>query len=186
MKLKTKKYTIIAIALLVILSAIVYVSGRAKSSAMQNGTAVQSSTQNAEKAGSINREFSFPIKNEKGEEISQLKYTIESAELRDEIYVKGQKATAVPGRTFLIISVKLSNSLDKTIQINTRDYVRLVRNGNAIEPLAPEIHNDPVEVQPISTKTTHIGFPINESDTDLQLQVGEIKGSKELIPIVFN
>src|SRR3990172_9747427 len=56
----------------------------------------------------VNREFSFPLKNSDGEEVSSFKYTVEKAELRDEIVVKGQRASAIKGREFLIINLKLS------------------------------------------------------------------------------
>lgn len=183
MKSKTKRYAGLVVILLLVIGSIMLFTKKGKSSSTNSVQA--ENIQSADKSAVINKELSFPIKNEKDEEISQLKYTIESAELRDEIIVKGQKATSVKGKTFLILTIKLANSLDKVIQVNTRDYVRLIRNGNPNEQLAPEIHNDPVEIQPISIKYTRIGFSINDSDTDLQLQVGEIKGAKEIVPITF-
>lgn len=131
----------------------------------------------------VSREFTFPLKDSSGEEVSTFKYKIESAELRDEIVVKGQKANAIKGREFLILNIKLTNDYDRQIQINTRDYIRLSVNGNESEWLAPEIHNDPAEVQAISTKNTRLGFPINESDEKLVIQVGEINGEKEKIEL---
>jgi hypothetical protein len=133
----------------------------------------------------LNREFSFPLRNDKGEEVSQFKYLLEKAELRDEIIVKGQRASSVKGRTFLIITLKLTNQYNKPIQINTRDFIRLSLNGNQEEWLAPDVHNDAVEVQAISTKFTRVGFPINTTDTNLTLRVGEIEGDKQLIELSF-
>lgn len=130
----------------------------------------------------LNRQFSFPLKGADGNEVSQIKYEIQNVELRNEIIVKGQKATAVQGRTFLILNLKITNNYDKSIQINARDYVRLVVN-NAPDKLAPDIHNDPVEIQAISTKYTRLGFPINDTDKNLVLQIGEISGPKESITL---
>lgn len=138
--------------------------------------------QNAKASQELNKEFLFPLKDAKGKEISKLKYSIQKAELRDEIIIKGQKATAVQGRTFLILNLKITNDYNKSIQINARDYIRLIVN-NSSEKLAPDIHNDPVEIQAISTKFTRLGFPINDTDTNLTLQVGEIDGQKELIKL---
>jgi hypothetical protein len=104
------------------------------------------------------------------------------AELRDEIIVKGKQATAIKGRTFLIVNLKITNDFDKTITINTRDYVRLTVNKNS-EKLAPDIHNDPVEIQADSTKYTRVGFPIDDTDKDLTLTVGEINGPKQTIKL---
>lgn len=129
------------------------------------------------------KEFTFPLRNSQGEDVSTLKYTIEKVELRDEIIVQGKKATSIKGRTFLILTLKLTNEHTQAIEIDTKDYVRLSVNDNQEEWLAPDIHNDPVEVQAISTKYTRIGFPINDSDENLVLRVGEIRGDKEIIEL---
>ena len=132
----------------------------------------------------INKEFEFPLM-DKGVELSKIKFVVESAELRDEIIVKGQRATSVSGRTFLILNLKVTNDFSQLINISTRDYIRLLKNGNTAELLAPEIHNDPVEIQAISTKYTRLGFAINESDTNLIIKIGEINGQKQDIEIKF-
>jgi hypothetical protein len=180
---KKKKYIAVFSTLVVILLAFIFFTRDSKSS-NANGS-LQTNTGSAKKSATINKEFEFPIKDDKDNEITKFKYTIESAEVRDEIVVKGQKVTSVSDRTFLIINIKIINTLDKMVQINTRDYIRLIRNSNPSEQLAPDVHNDPVEVQAISTKLTRVAFPINNTDTDLQLQIGEIIGEKQIIPIPF-
>jgi hypothetical protein len=134
----------------------------------------------------LNKEFAFPLTDEKGNKVSDVKYYVNSAELRDEIVVQGKKASSVKGRTFLILNMKIVNDYDKPIQMNTRDYVRLSINGNENEKLAPDIHNDPVEVQAISTKYTRLGFPINDNDVNLFLFVGELTKDKEKIELKFD
>lgn len=136
----------------------------------------------ARSAQTLNKEFRFPLKDSGGKEISKLKYFIQTVELRDEIIIKGQKATAVRGRAFLILNLKITNDYNRSVQINARDYIRLSVN-NSSEKLAPDIHNDPVEIQAISTKITRLGFPVNETDKNLTLQIGEIDGKKELIKL---
>ena len=133
----------------------------------------------------LNKEFKFPLKNDKGETIEEIKYILENVELRDEIVVQGRKASAVSGRTFLILNLKIANDSSKTISMNTKDYVRLIVNNNENEPLSPSIHNDPVVVDAISVKPTRIGFAINETDKGLKIKVGEIKGDKTAIDINF-
>lgn len=132
----------------------------------------------------LNKTYEFSIRDAKGKEVSKIKYTLEKAELRDEIIVKGQKASAVEGRTFLIINLKITNDFDKPIQINARDYIRLIIN-NSPEKLAADIHNDPVEVLAISTKLTRIGFPINDNDKNLTLQIGEVNGKKDTLKLAL-
>lgn len=138
------------------------------------------------KTEEIKKEFSFPIRDEKGKELSKMKYEVQKASIQDEILVKGQRARAVEGRVFLILDIKISNSFDQGLQINSKDYVRLIIDGNKEELIAADIHNDPVEVQAISTKTTRIGFPIDEADKNLEIQVGEINGKKETIKLTVN
>jgi len=133
----------------------------------------------------INREFSFPLNDSKGKEVSNIKYVIQRVELQNEIIVKGQKATAVKGRLFLIVYLKITNEYSQKVQMNTKDYVRLSVNGNQVEWLAPDIHNDPVEIQAQSTKVTRLGFPISESDTKLLLRIGQINGDKQMIELNF-
>lgn len=131
----------------------------------------------------INREFDFPIKDANGKEISKIKYLVQSAALQDEILVKGERARAVQGRTFLIVNLLITNSYKQGIQINSRDYIRLVVDGKKDELMAADIHNDPVEVQAISTKLTRLGFPINSNYKTLEIQVGEINGAKQTIKL---
>lgn len=133
---------------------------------------------------SIDKSFSFPLREQDGKEVSQLIYLVESVEVRDQIIVKGQRATVIQGRRFLIVNIKLTNNFDKTINVNAKDYLRVIINGSS-EKLAPDMHSDPVEVQPISTKFTRLGMTINDTDKKITLQVGEISGKKEDIHITL-
>lgn len=156
----------------------------------QSSTVLQYDDQRAEaplaKAKQVlNKTFYFPLKDAKGTEISKIVYTIQDAQLQDEIIVKGQRARAVKGRTFLVLNVKIKNDHKQTIEISSRDYVRLSLNDSK-ELLAADIHNDPVQVQAISTKYTRIAFPINDSDKNLILHIGEISGKKEELELNFN
>jgi hypothetical protein len=173
------------VLLLIIIVAAVVIGGRELigSSSNDNSGSEVVEVKGATATEDLNREFSFPLRDADGEEVSRVKYTIEKAELRNEIIVKGQKATAVKGRTFLIVTLKIQNEYKSPIEIDTRDYVRLSVNGNRDEWLAPDIHNDPVEVQAISTKYTRLGFPINDTDNQLVLRVGEIDNEKEEISL---
>src|SRR6266568_391172 len=126
---------------------------------------------------SLNRSFDFPLKDATGKVVSKINYEIQSVELDNQIIIKGQVATAVQGRAFLILNLKITNSYDKPVQLNTRDYVRLIVD-NASDKLAADVHNDPVDIQAISTKYTRIGFPIDANAKNLKLEVGEIDGTK--------
>jgi hypothetical protein len=131
----------------------------------------------------INKDFYFKFGN--GKPTKQITYSIESAELEDEIIVNGQRLKSVSGKTFLIVDLKITNDTNQGIQINTRDYVRLSVKGKTEEWTAPDIHNDPVEVQAISTKSTRLGFPVSESDKNFILRIGEISGQKTDVEINY-
>jgi hypothetical protein len=159
-----------------------FVGSSSSSSALASDKRVNVEKPKADKV--INKVILFPVKDQDGREVTKVRYEILTAELRDEIVVKGQKATAVKGRTFLVFNIKITNDYDKPMQINAKDYIRLIIN-NSKEKLAPEIHNDPVEVQAISTKYTRVGFAINDNVKNLVLQVGEIGEKKEDIKLKF-
>jgi hypothetical protein len=130
----------------------------------------------------LNKEFQFPLYDEKGEELAKITYYLESANLQDSFIYQGSKANAVKGRTFLIFNLKITNPYERSIEVNARDYIRVKLNGSE-EQLAPEIHNDPVEIQADSTKYTRIGLPINDSDRDIILLIGELNGEKETVKL---
>lgn len=133
----------------------------------------------------VNQTFEFPLLDQNGNEASRIKYALETAELRDEIIVKGQRARAVNGKAFLTISLKITNPYQQGISINSRDYVRLSVAGSS-ELKAPSIHNDPVEVQAISTKESRVGFTVEEGQKQFTMHIGEIKGEKQTVELNFN
>lgn len=179
-KARNKRLIYIGGAILVILLLII-VARRGRGNTKVAGVQTSTSINEALATKEIKREFTYPLRNSKNEEVSSLIFNVETAELRNEILVKGQRARAISGREFLIINLKITNRYSASIQLNSKDYVRLAVNGNESEWLAPDIHNDPVEVQADSTKYTRVGFPVNSTDKDFILRVGELNGSKETI-----
>lgn len=159
------------------LIAIVLIRNNSKSSPMQSSNSMvnQKILAPTSKASQIiDKTFIFSFGDNK------FAYIIESAELQDEIILKGQVASAVKGKTFLIINLKIRNDNEVAFEINTRDFIRLSVN-NLNDKIAADIHNDPVLVQAISTKPTRLGFPIKDTDEHLTLYIGEIQGEKKTI-----
>lgn len=134
----------------------------------------------------VNRLFEFPLTDNTGEEISTIDYELTTAQLTDDIYIQGQPAKAVDGRTFLVLSLKITNDYDQDIEIDTRDYIRVKLDSLGEELLAADMHSDPLDVQAISTKYTRLGFSIPEEYGNIKLLVGEIKGDKEELTLEFN
>lgn len=187
-KLSTYKKIATIASLVIIFITIIIIIGNKAGRSNQNssdGNNVLGSSANTIETVAINREFSFPIRNQNGIEVSTVKYTIESAELTDEIVIQGQKATAAVGRNFLILNLKLTNDSNNEFQINSRDFIRVSSNSKTNEWLAADIHNDPVAVQPISTKFTRIGYPMNQGIKNYKLQVGEINEKKTFLDFSF-
>lgn len=186
-KKKAKKLLMLFVPLVIVVILVIAGVQALKDTGKSNATVLSSkSSQDVVlKSQKIDKKFSFPLTDESGKEIGNFSYDIESVELRNEIIVKGQRASAAPERVFFIVNLQLKNTLKQGLQINSRDYIRLSVNGDKDNLLAPEIHNDPVEVQAISTKYTRLGFAINETDKNLILIVGEIDGDKQEIPVKF-
>lgn len=132
----------------------------------------------------INKSFTFPVFNKDGQKATDISYAIHSVDTQDQIIIKGQRAYAVAGRTFLIVNIGITNSSNQTVQLQSRDYVRLSTPQDK-NLLAADIHNDPIVIQPISTENTRLGFPIDTNTKSIILHVGEINGSKTDIPVTF-
>lgn len=149
---------------------------------LPSGNNGQISAPAAQATQTLNKEFKFPLRDANGKKVSDVSYVIQNANFQDSFIYQGKVAEAVKGRTFLIFNLKITNPYDKSIQINARDYIRVRVNGTS-EQLAPEIHNDPVQIDANATKYTRVGLPLNTTDKDIEMLVGEINGPKQTIKL---
>src|SRR5262245_29780709 len=122
--IQPKTYNIL-IGVLCFLIFIAFVIGRETASKIIVNGANTNQPPQIKEHKDINKPFTFPVKDDKGNKIAQLQYILESADIQDEIIIKGERAQAVKGRTFLILNTKIENDSNKNIQINSRDYVRI-------------------------------------------------------------
>ncbi len=173
---------VLPVLILVIVGSIIFSAFNKKAN---TPTVLSAQDQSDVKTVNIDKTFKFPLKDANGKNIGTFSYVVKSAELRHQIVVKGQTATSVKGRAFLIVNVKILNGLSQGLSINSRDYIRVSVNGDNSEWFAPDIHNDPVEAQAISTTNTRVAIAINDSDENIRLQIGEIGGKKEIVPVNF-
>jgi hypothetical protein len=120
----------------------------------------------------INETMLIPIKDSEDNTITEIDYKLVSYEFRNEIVAGGKLANSIDGREFLIITLEIKNNSENTIDINSRDYLRLSVNNDSW--LSPEVHNDPVVIQPLSTKITRVGFIVNTTDDNFSLKLSEI------------
>jgi hypothetical protein len=176
---------IVPLLFLIVLVLVIRIVVKSATTSKQTTANAQLTLQTPTATENLNKTFSFALKDSNGKDAGSFSYTIQNADIQNQIIVQAKPVNAVTGREFLIINLKLTNSLNKGIQINTRDYIRLSTNNDLNDWLAPEIHNDPVEVQAISTQFTRVGFPIYTTDKHLLLQIGEINGKKTRIPLTI-
>lgn len=176
------KYLVVVIVVFAVVLIVRNVLASSNGSSNQTGDRVQ--LKDATFSQELNKDFSIELTDENGDETEPVSMKLVNTELRDEIIVQGQKATSVAGRSFLVVNLKIVNPLEQGVEINTKDYLRLVE-GDSSEWLAPDIHNDPVLIQAISSKPTRLGFPVNSNTRKFRLQIGEISGEKEIVEINF-
>lgn len=177
--LKKEKMVFVGILLFIGLLLGIYFVGQYKSS---TNSSSQVNLSQPYITKQINQSFSFPIKDSSGNQIAAFTYTMQSLNLQNEIIIKGQKAEAIQGRTFLILTIKVTNPTQHTLSLNSRDFVRISLD-NSKDRLAPSIHNDPIIIQPISTEYSRLALPINTTTKQVTLFIGEITGVKKSISI---
>lgn len=181
------KYVVSIFVVLAVIASVYYlITNDSGNSQVSSSSQSQVKVQGVISETTPNQEFQFPLMGSDGEVLSNIKFEIVDASLRDVVSVQGQKAYPTENKLFLILGVKITNDLDQPIEMSTKDYVRLVVNGNQEELLAPEMHNDPVEIQAISTKKTRLGFSVDRNDSDFVLKVGEINGEKQDVTLNLN
>lgn len=131
----------------------------------------------------VNFEHLFKAKNGLGAESGELTFRITKVEKTKEVLVQGRPANAKGDKAFLVLNVEIDNSDVEKKYISPVDILRLIDNTD--KKFAPDIHSDVVEVQPISTKISRVGFVILEGQNEFTLQIGELEGEKQNLEINF-
>ena len=103
--------------------------------------------------------------------------------MANSLLVQGKRAKTREGKTFLIINMEVENTYSVPLYSFPVDIVRLVREDG--KRIAPSVHQGTVEVRPISTKKSNVGFVVDPNDKDFKLEVGEVSGEKEILEISF-
>src|SRR3989344_1472267 len=114
---------------------------------------------------------------------ANLNVTLTNADIDSTLLVQGQRANAREGKTFLIVNMEVENQFEVPLYIFPVDLMRLVREDG--KRIAPSVHQGTVEVRPISTKKSNVGFVVEPGDKDFKLEVGEVSGEKEILEISF-
>ena len=133
----------------------------------------------------INKEFNVQARTRDKIRVSDanLKVNLVNAEMAGSLLVQGKRAKTREGKTFLIINMEVENTYAVPLYSFPIDLLRLVREDD--KRIAPSVHQGTVEVRPISTKKSNVGFVVDPNEKNFKLEVGEISGEKEILEISF-
>ncbi len=163
----------------VLLIGILVVIINAKSSNSSSIAGV-STTNGSGSSTQISQSYTFNARDNQGRLLDKktIKMTIQSAQLQKQILIQGQPATARTGKTFLIFSIDLENTYTDRAYLPVNQLIRW-QDGNKLR--APDVHNDLVLIDPISTKSTRVGYLVNDNQHEFTIKVGEVDGPKQTI-----
>ena len=135
-------------------------------------------------ATAINRNWEFPATDRNGTATTtKLTFAVTNLEKTNQIYVKNKPIRTTADKRFLVVSLELKNDTDKRVYFYSSDYARLVAgDGKKFEA---DFKNPRFEVAPFSTKKDKLAFLIANDGKPLELQIGEIAGTKDTIPVKF-
>ena len=116
----------------------------------------------------INKELSVQARTRDKIRVSDanLKVNLVNAEMANGLLVQGKRAKTREGKTFLIINMEVENTYAVPLYSFPVDIVRLVREDG--KRIAPSVHQGTVEVRPISTKKSNVGFVVDPNDKDFK------------------
>ncbi len=135
-------------------------------------------------SSAVNRNWEFPATDRNAAAITtKLTFTLTNLEKTNQIYVKNKPIRTTPEKRFLVVSLELKNDTDKRVYFYSSDYVRLVSgDGKKFEA---DFKNPRFEVAPFSTKKDKLAFLVSNEGTTFELQIGEVAGTKDTIPVKF-
>ncbi len=133
----------------------------------------------------INQAFSTQARTENKVRVrdADLFVTINGADIDNSLLVQGKRARTREGKTFLILNMEVENEFQVPLYIFPVDLLRLVRDDG--KKIAPSVHQGTVEIRPISTKKSNVGFVIDPDEKSFKLEIGELSGEKQLLEISF-
>jgi len=184
---KSKKtLKIIAIVFIIIVVIFLARSGLKQIAAKNTAKTVSSQTQPVKsQLLEVNRKFTFDGLDETGKKKGKLEMVITTAEKTDSVIVQDKNYTAKNNKTFLILNLELINDSKDRLNIFPGDLIRLVVNNQEEKKFAPDLHNNYINVAPISTKIERVGFVIDASANNLKLEIGELEADKKAVNIQF-
>lgn len=133
----------------------------------------------------INQDFSVQARTKDKLRVrdTDLLVTLTNTTINNTLLIQGKRASTREGKTFLIINMEVENQFKVPLYIFPIDLLRLVREDG--KRIAPSVHQGTVEVRPVSTKKSNVGFVIDPNEKDFKIEVGEVNRDKQVIEISF-
>ena len=131
----------------------------------------------------IEKSYVYPIKDQSGNTSGDLELTIKNAEKTNMVTVQQQTITAPEGKLFLILSMQWNNKSNAEASVNSSNFFRYLAADSL--PYAPTFYNQNISILPISVGTDKVGFLIGSNEQSINVQVGEVSGSKEILKLDF-
>lgn len=111
-----------------------------------------------------------------------VKFTITTAEKKDQLKVKNTGTKATSGKDYLLLRLEIDNPSTERIKFMSSDFIRLVAGD---KKYAPDFHNGVINLDPISTRKDLVAFSVGEETKKFIFQIGELSKDKETIEIEF-
>lgn len=132
----------------------------------------------------VNQTYSITARDQKGNPVGKdIQFHITEAEKASSVLVQGKKANVRNGKRFLLVNFEIDNPDNTVYFINPTDLVRYLRNDG--KKFAPTVYQGILQIRPTSTKSSNIGFVVDQKETNFKLEVGELENSKQGLEINF-
>lgn len=131
----------------------------------------------------VGKTFEFVGRDPDGVPLNQtLSLTFTHASKQSEVIIQGKSATAKNDKIFLVLDLKVTNTTTLPYYLLPVDLVRL---ADGEERIAPSVHQGRLEIRPISTKESNLGFVVDQKQNEFKFEVGEIENEKQEFTIRF-
>ncbi|KKP85282.1 MAG: hypothetical protein UR87_C0056G0007 [candidate division CPR3 bacterium GW2011_GWE2_35_7] len=132
----------------------------------------------------IYKTYTYNLKTKEGNDAGQLVLNVTNAEKTDIVMVKGEAIKAPTGKIFLAINIEWDNKSSQSLNVDTINYFRYLSPEDKL--YAPAFYNENVSVSPISVRNDKLAFVVLENQKDIKIQIGELRGTKEIVELKFN
>lgn len=132
----------------------------------------------------IDQTYQIMARDQNGKATGQaVTFRLTSAEKATSVLIQGKRANVRNNKLFLLINFEIDNPDSTVYFINPTDLVRYVRSDG--KKFAPTVYQGVLQVRPASTKSSNIGFVIDQNDKVFNMEVGDIDSYQQPLEIKF-